>query len=254
MHKVTVCGLNTQNLPKLSAQESDELLDKIKKGDKMAKDKFVNANIRLVLSVVQRFYNRGNSDDLFQVGMVGLMKSIDGFDPSFNVRFSTYAVPMIMGEIRRWIKDSSGIKVSRNLRDTAYKALRCKELFELRHHSAPTLMEISQEIDIPIKQIVEALDAVSDTVSLQENVYNDGDDSLMLMEQISDSKQNEESWTEKISIRDGLQTLLDKEKEVIMMRYFIGKTQVEISNKIGISQAQVSRLEKNAIGKLRQFF
>lgn len=254
MHKVTVCGLNTQSLPKLTTSQSDALMIKLKQGDKMAREEFINANIRLVLSVVQRFYNKGNSDDLFQVGMIGLLKAVDGFDMAYNVRFSTYAVPMIMGEIRRWVKDSSGIKVSRNLRDIAYKALKCKEVMELRQQASPSLMEIAAEIDIPLRQVEEALDAVSDTMSLQEQVFSDGEDSLLLLEQISDTKQNEELWTENISIRDGMIALPDKEKEVIMLRYFVGKTQVEISNKIGISQAQVSRLEKNAISRLKQYF
>lgn len=251
MHKVVINGLNTQTLPKLSQIESEELLKKIKNGDKVAKEYFVTANIRLVLSVVQRFSNKGNSDDLFQVGIVGLMKAIEGFDLKYNVRFSTYAVPMILGEIRRYVKDSSGIKVSRSLRDVAYKALRAKEKFEIEHQVSPNLMEIASEIDIPIAEVVSALDAVSDTISLQENVFSDEDDSLCLMEQIGDEKQCEELWAQNLCLSDAIKLLPAKEREVLVMRYYIGKTQIEISQNIGISQAQVSRLEKNAIQKIK---
>lgn len=253
MHKVVINGLNTQTIPKLSQKESEELMLKIKNGDRLAKDKFVTANIRLVLSVVQRFSNKSNSDDLFQVGIVGLMKAIDGFDLKYNVRFSTYAVPMIMGEIRRFIKDSSGIKVSRALRDTAYKALKAKENYERNFQNTPSMLEIANEIDIPIYEVVSALDAVSDTISLQENVYSDEEDSLMLMEQISDDRQNEDLWAQNLSLSEAINLLPEKEKQVIILRYYIGKTQIEISKSIGISQAQVSRLEKNAIDKVKNY-
>lgn len=251
MHKVVINGLNTQTIPKLSQKESEELLKKIKNGDTCARDAFVTANIRLVLSVVQRFSNKGNSDDLFQVGVVGLMKAIEGFDLKYNVRFSTYAVPMIMGEIRRFIKDSSGIKVSRSLRDIAYKALKAKELFELKYQACPNMLEIAAEIDIPIAEVVSALDAVSDTISLQESIYSDEEDSLMLMEQIGDDRQSEELWAQNLSLSDAIKLLPEKERRVLIMRYYIGKTQVEISQSLSISQAQVSRLEKNAIGKIK---
>lgn len=253
MHKVVINGLNTQTIPKLSQKESEELMLKIKNGDRLAKDKFVTANIRLVLSVVQRFSNKSNSDDLFQVGIVGLMKAIDGFDLKYNVRFSTYAVPMIMGEIRRFIKDSSGIKVSRALRDTAYKALKAKENYERNFQNTPSMLEIANEIDIPIYEVVSALDAVSDTISLQENVYSDEEDSLMLMEQISDDRQSEDLWAQNLSLSEAINLLPEKEKQVIILRYYIGKTQIEISKSIGISQAQVSRLEKNAIDKVKNY-
>lgn len=252
MRKVVINGIDTRSLPKLKPKECEELLELVKKGDKEAKDKLVVANIRLVLSIVQRFSNRAGSDDLFQSGMIGLMKAIDGFDSKFNVRFSTYAVPMISGEIRRFIKDSTGIKVSRSMRDTAYKALKAKEMLELKNSTSPTMLEIASEIDIPLKEVVCALDAVSETVSLQECVYNDGEDGLLLMEQIADSTQNEETWSTSLALREGIKSLPEREKSVLAMRYYLGKTQTEISKSMGISQAQVSRLEKNALGKIKE--
>lgn len=252
MHKVVINGIDTRSLPKLKPKECEELLELVKKGDKEAKDKLVVANIRLVLSIVQRFSNRAGSDDLFQSGTIGLMKAIDGFDSKFNVRFSTYAVPMISGEIRRFIKDSTGIKVSRSMRDTAYKALKAKEMLELKNSTSPTMLEIASEIDIPLKEVVCALDAVSETVSLQECVYNDGEDGLLLMEQIADSTQNEETWSTSLALREGIKSLPEREKSVLAMRYYLGKTQTEISKSMGISQAQVSRLEKNALGKIKE--
>lgn len=252
MHKVVINGIDTRSLPKLKPKECEELLELVKKGDKDAKDKLVVANIRLVLSIVQRFSNRAGSDDLFQSGMIGLMKAIDGFDSKFNVRFSTYAVPMISGEIRRFIKDSTGIKVSRSMRDIAYKALKAKEMLELKNSTSPTMLEIASEIDIPLKEVVCALDAVSETVSLQECVYNDGEDGLLLMEQIADSTQNEETWSTSLALREGIKSLPEREKSVLAMRYYLGKTQTEISKNMGISQAQVSRLEKNALGKIKE--
>lgn len=253
MHKVVISGLDTNSLPKLTAKESNELLEQIRKGNRMAKDKFVLANVRLVLAMVQRFGSRGSADDLFQVGMIGLMKAIEGFDPQFNVKFSTYAVPMIQGEIRRHLKEDTGIKVSRSLRDIAYKALKAKEIYETQHCHAPSVMEVAAEIDVPVGQVVHALDAVSDTVSLQEKVYSDGEDGMLLMEQLGDAKQTEERWTDRIAIDQAMRELPEKEKTVLWMRYYVGKTQTEISDSIGISQAQVSRLEKNAIGKLRAY-
>ena len=252
MRKVVINGIDTKSLPKLTQAQCEELLTKAKAGDKQAKDDLVIANLRLVLSMVQRFSSRANSDDLFQVGVVGLMKAIDGFDPKFNVRFSTYAVPMITGEIRRFIKDSTGIKVSRSMRDIAYKALKAKEEFELKNSTSPTMLEIAEEIDVPLKDVVCALDAVSDTISLQDSVYSDGEDSLLLMEQIGDSKQSEEIWSTNLAIREAIKSLPEREKQVLTMRYYVGKTQMEISKSIGISQAQVSRLEKNALGIIKQ--
>lgn len=252
VRKVVINGIDTRSLPKLSQSECDELLKRVKQGDKDAKDKLVIANLRLVLSMVQRFSARTNSDDLFQVGVVGLLKAIDGFDPKFNVRFSTYAVPMITGEIRRFIKDGTGIKVSRSMRDIAYQALKAKEKFELTHSTSPTMLEIAEEIDVPLKDVVCALDAVSETVSLQESVYSDGEDSLLLMEQISDNKQSEEIWSTNLAISEAVASLPEREKEVLNLRYYVGKTQMEISKNIGISQAQVSRLEKNALKKIKE--
>lgn len=251
MHKIVINGLNTQTLPRLSSAEGNALLKQIRAGNREAKDTFVFANVRLVLSIVQRFRNKGNSEDLFQVGMIGLMKAIDGFDPSFNVRFSTYAVPMIQGEIRRFVKESSGIKVSRNLRDIAYKALHAREQMENRSGQAPSMLEVAAEIDVPIRDVAMALDAVSDTVSLQESVYRDEDDCVSIMEQLSDTTQSEEKWADSIALDQAVRALPEREREVLHMRYFTGKTQTEISRAIGISQAQVSRLEKNAIERLR---
>lgn len=251
MHKVVICGIDTGKLPRLSSEECIEYLQKIKQGDKQAQDHFVMCNLRLVLSVVQRFNNRGNSDDLFQVGCVGLMKAVKNFDLKYNVKFSTYAVPMIIGEIRRFLKDSTSIKVSRSMRDIAYKALRAKEELEKTYQKSPSVMEIAEEIDIPVRQVACALDAVSEPISLYESVYKDGEDSLMLMEQLQDTTSGEEKWTEYIMLKDAVGSLSDKEKNVLRLRYFVGKTQVDIANQIGISQAQVSRLEKTALDKIK---
>lgn len=252
-HRVTICGLDTSTLPKLKSKDLQELLVKLKQGDEDARQKFINANIRLVLSIVQRFGDtKENSDDLFQVGCVGLLKAIDNFDISLGVMFSTYAVPMILGEIKRFIRDSTSIKVSRNLRDTAYKALEARERLS-RDGREVQLAELSMELDIPEKDIAEALDAVSEPVSLYEKVWGEGEDSLQLMEQIFDKDATEERWAEKFSLRDALQKISERERQILEMRYFTGKTQVEISKSVGISQAQVSRLEKNAISKLKKY-
>lgn len=249
-HKVTICGFDTAQLPRLKAKECDELIAKIKGGDTEAEDYFIKCNLRLVLSVVQRFSSRGSSDDLFQVGCVGLMKAIKNFDVGYNVRFSTYAVPMIIGEIRRFLRDETSIKVSRRIRDVAYKALKTKETMEREQQRIPCVMEIAAELDIPVKEISCALDAVSEPISIYETAYSDSDDSLMLMEQLFDAKENEENWLENVTLKSALKTLPLKEREVLELRYYIGKTQTEISSQIGISQAQVSRLEKNALTKL----
>lgn len=251
MHKVYICGIDTGSLPKLTWDESVKLLERIAEGDKEAKDEFVMANLRLVLSVVQRFSNRCSSDDLFQVGCVGLMKSIANFDLKYNVKFSTYAVPMIIGEIRRFMKDSTSIKVSRSLRDTAYKALKAKEQLEINAVSTPTIMEIAEEIDMPISEVACALDAVSEPISIYESVYKDGEDSLMLMEQLYDEDTSEDKWSELLVLNDAMKALPDKERDVLKLRYYIGKTQVEIANMIGVSQAQVSRLEKTALDRIK---
>lgn len=254
MHKVVICGVDTNALPKLNKEQSEKLMKLAKQGDKYARDELVKANIRLVLSVVQRFNNKGNSDDLFQVGMVGLLKAVDNFDDKFNVRFSTYAVPMIIGEIRRFLKDSTGIKVSRSMRDMAYKVLKAKEEIERNRQITPTAVEIAEEIDLPIKEVVCALDAVSEPVYLQEPVYNDGEEGMVLEEQIGDGKNTEERWTDKICLSDAIADLPEKERKVLILRYYYGKTQTEISKQVNISQAQVSRLEKNALSKMKAYF
>lgn len=253
VHKVVICGVDTNALPRLDKKQCEALIAKAAAGDKEARDKLVNANIRLVLSVVQRFNNKGNSDDLFQVGMVGLLKAVDNFDSSFNVRFSTYAVPMIIGEIRRFLKDSSGIKVSRSLRDTAYKVLKAKEKIERDRQIVPSATEIAAEIDLPVKEVVCALDAVSEPVYLQDPVFSDGDDSMSLEEQIGDDKCTEDRWIDKISISSAIKSLPEKERKVLLLRYYYGKTQTEISKIVSVSQAQVSRLEKNALEKVKAF-
>ncbi|MDR3264314.1 MAG: SigB/SigF/SigG family RNA polymerase sigma factor [Clostridiales bacterium] len=253
-HRVEICGVNTGNLPKINSAESLELIKKIQNGDNEAREYFIICNIRLVLSLVQRFGSKNGSDDLFQVGCVGLIKALNNFDTSLNVRFSTYAVPMIIGEIRRFIRDSSALKISRNMRDIAYKAMQAREKLELRGGEEPTLMEIASEIDIPLSEISCALDAICDPVSLYESVFSDGDSSIMLMEQISDTKNTDEKWIEEAALKEAMKKLPDREREIIYLRYFIGKTQIEISEAIKISQAQVSRLEKNALARIRENF
>lgn len=253
--KVEITGINTNNLPKLSASEQAELMDKIKLGDKEARDKFAMANLRLVLSVVQRFQNRTNNfDDIFQVGCVGLMKAIDNFDTTLGVRFSTYAVPMIIGEIKRFLRDNNSIRVSRSLRDIAYKALKAKEELIKENSKEPDITEIAKFLDIPESDISVALEAISEPVSLCDPVYNEGDDTIYLIDQLSNAEDREENWLEKLNLKDALQKLTGREKQIVMLRYYVGKTQMEVSDEIGISQAQVSRLEKNAIKALRKNF
>lgn len=252
-NKVAICGVDTSTLPKLKNEELVELMKKVKEGDELARDEFVVANLRLVLSVVQRFSGKKEkSDDMFQVGCVGLMKAIDNFDMSLNVRFSTYAVPMIIGEIRRFLRDNNSIRVSRSLRDIAYKALQAREKLSKELDKDPTNEEIAKEIGIDVKDVNFALDAISETVSLNEPVYNDGSESIRIMDQISDLKNNEESVTEQIALQDALHKLNRREKEILLLRYYIGKTQMEVSEEIGISQAQVSRLEKNALSSMKK--
>ncbi|MCL2676202.1 MAG: RNA polymerase sporulation sigma factor SigG [Firmicutes bacterium] len=246
--KVVICGINTANLPKLTAGEQRDLLVRIKAGDEGARQEFVIGNMRLVLSIIQRFMSRKeNIDDIFQVGCVGLIKAIDNFNTDFNVRFSTYAVPMIIGEIRRFLRDNNSVRVSRSLRDTAYKALQAREALELTSQNEPSLEEIAAMIEIPLKDVVAAFDAISDPVSLFDPVYHDGGDTVMLMDQISDVKNRDEIWIEQVALRDSISKLNGREREILYLRYFEGKTQIEVSDEIGISQAQVSRLEKNAI-------
>ena len=252
-NKVAICGVDTASLPKLKNNELIELMKRVKEGDELARDEFVVANLRLVLSVVQRFTNkREKSDDMFQVGCVGLMKAIDNFDLSLNVKFSTYAVPMIIGEIRRFLRDNNSIRVSRSLRDIAYKALQAREKLSKSLGREPTNEEIAKTIDINVKDVNFALDAISETVSLNEPVYNDGNDAVRIMDQVSDLRNNDEAITEKIAIKDAVSKLSPREKEILLMRYYIGKTQMEVSEEIGISQAQVSRLEKNALSSMKR--
>lgn len=251
--KVEICGVNTSKLPVLSNEEKEKLFVKIKAGDNKAREEFINGNLKLVLSVVRKFNNRGeNVDDLFQVGCIGLIKAIDNFDLSQNVLFSTYAVPMIIGEIRRHLRDNNSIRVSRSLRDIAYKALQAKEALIAKNNKEPTLEEVAKEIGFTKEEISNALDAIQDPVSLYEPIYNDGADSLFLMDQISDDKNVDENWIEDIAISESLKKLNDREKMIIKKRFFDGKTQMEVADEIGISQAQVSRLEKTALLQMKK--
>ncbi len=253
INKVEICGVNTSKLPVLSNSEKLELFEKIKKGDKQARQEFIYGNLRLVLSVIQKFSNRGeNADDLFQVGCIGLMKSVDNFDLSQNVKFSTYAVPMIIGEIRRYLRDNNSIRVSRSLRDTAYKALGAKERLMAKNENEPTIEQISKEIGIDKDDIIFALDAIQDPVSLYEPIYNDGTDAIFVMDQLSDDKNGDEDWLEKIALKEAMKKLNEREKHILNLRFYKGKTQMEVAEEMGISQAQVSRLEKSAIGHMKK--
>ncbi len=253
MGRVTICGIDTATLPKLDSAKCDELLAKIKAGDSEARDLFLRANMRLVLSCVGRFSkSRESADDLFQVGMVGLLKALENFDVSLDVRFSTYAVPMILGEIRRALRDRTTIKVSRSMRDTAYRALKAREKMTANGLDEPDLMEISAEIGVPVKEVACALDAVSEPISFYEPVFGDGDDRLELVDQLADKKENSENWSERIALYEALKRVPERELQVIKLRYFDGKTQIEISKCVGISQAQVSRLEKSALARIRE--
>ncbi len=252
-NKVEITGISTSNLPKLSGQEQAELMQRLKNGDKEAREQFAICNMRLVLSVVQRFKGRKeNIDDIFQVGCVGLMKAIDNFDVSLNVKFSTYAVPMIIGEIKRFLRDTNSIRVSRSLRDIAYKTLKAREELLRETSDEPSVEDISKLLDIPIKEVALAMEAISDPVSLGDPVYNDGDDTIYLQDQVSDDRISEDIWVENLNLNEALKTLNDREKEIVNLRYFVGKTQMEVSEEIGISQAQVSRLEKNAIDSIKK--
>ncbi|TCK97873.1 RNA polymerase sigma (RpsG/SigG) subunit [Natranaerovirga hydrolytica] len=254
LNKVEICGVNTAKLPLLTNKEKDELFKKILEGDLEAREAYIRGNLRLVLSVIQRFNNSNEYvDDLFQVGCIGLIKAIDNFDISHNVKFSTYAVPMIIGEIRRYLRDNNSIRVSRSLRDTAYKALQVKEQLTRKHSKEPTVSEISSELGISKEEIVFALDAIQDPVSLHEPVYNDGGDSLYIMDQIGDKKNKEENWVESISLNEAMKKLSQREYHILMLRFFEGKTQMEVANEIDISQAQVSRLEKTAIRNMKKY-
>ena len=251
--KVEICGVNTAKLKVLSQQEMDALLLRSKAGDKQAREQLIEGNLRLVLSVIQRFEKRGESpDDLFQVGCIGLIKAISNFDPTKNVRFSTYGVPMIAGEVRRYLRDNSAIRVSRSIRDVAYKVLQTKEAMQLRLGREPTLEEIAKELELPREDVSEALDAVCAPVSLYDPVYADGGDPLTVMDQVRDVKNTDESWMERITLREAFKKLGDREKQILSLRFYDGKTQMEVAGMVGISQAQVSRLEKSAIGAMRK--
>jgi len=254
MNKVELCGVNTSKLPLLREDEKEELFRRIQKGDEKAREEYIKGNLRLVLSVIKRFDSSSESaDDLFQIGCVGLMKAVDNFDPERLVRFSTYAVPMIVGEIRRYLRDNSSIRVSRSLRDTAYKAIYAKEGYVRRYMKEPTVQEIADEIGIAKEDVVFALDAVQTPMSLHEPVYNDGGDALYVMDQVSDKKNREENWVEELSLEAAMERLNERERYIISLRFFEGKTQTEVAGQIGTSQAQVSRLEKNALKTMRQY-
>ena len=252
--KVEICGVNTANLKVLKNEEMTELLRRVKKGDKEARQKMIEGNLRLVLSVIQRFANRGeNMDDLFQIGCVGLIKAIDNFDPDlYDVRFSTYGVPMISGEIRRFLRDSSAMRVSRSLRDTAYRVLQAREQYVSEHQREPSVEELAKLLDIRREDVVMAMDAVADPVSLYEPVYSDSGDTVCVMDQVKDNKNTDENWLEHIALREAMSQLPQREQEILRLRFFEGRTQMEVSNEIGISQAQVSRLEKNALRQIRK--
>ena len=250
-NKVEICGVNTAKLKVLKESEKMELLKKMHDGDKTARDKLVNGNLRLVLSVIQRFVNRGeNLDDLFQVGTIGLMKAIDNFDISQNVRFSTYAVPMIVGEVRRYLRDNNALRVSRSMRDTAYHAMQVKEQLQTKLNRDPTMEEIAEALDLPVAEVVVALEAIVEPVSLYEPVYSDGGDTIYVMDQIG-SLDSDSDWLDEITIKETIRNLSPREKKILALRFMDGKTQTEVATEIGISQAQVSRLEKGAVRKIK---
>ena len=252
--KVEICGVNTAKLPVLNNEEKAALFERIEQGDKEAREAYIRGNLRLVLSVIKRFsQSNENVDDLFQIACIGLIKAIDNFDSSLDVRFSTYAVPMIIGEIRRFLRDNNAIRVSRSLKDTAYKAIYARENLTRMHAKEPTITEIAAEIGIPKEDIVYALDAIQNPMSLYEPVYTEGGDTLYVMDQISDKKSREENWVENISLSEAMKRLNERENEIITLRFFEGKTQMEVAEYIGISQAQVSRLEKNALAVMKKY-
>lgn len=251
--KVEICGVNTSKLKVLKNDETVELLKRTKTGDKNAREQLIAGNLRLVLSVIQKFTNRGeNVDDLFQVGCIGLIKAIDNFNIDLEVRFSTYGVPMIIGEIRRYLRDNSSLRVSRSMRDTAYRVLQAKEKFMAEHQREPSVEEIAKVLEIKREDVVFALDAITDPVSLYEPVYSDGGDTICVMDQVKDGKNTDESWLEQIALKEAIGRLSDREKHILTLRFFEGKTQMEVSAEVGISQAQVSRLEKNAISQIKK--
>ena len=252
-HKVEICGVNTAKLKVLKSDETRQLLLRAKAGDMQAREELIAGNLRLVLSVIQRFSNRGeNADDLFQVGCIGLIKAIDNFNTDLDVKFSTYGVPMIVGEIRRYLRDNSTMRVSRSMRDTAYKVLQAKESYMAQHQKEPTVDEIAKMLDTKREDVVLALDAILEPVSLYEPVYSDSGDTICVMDQVRDNKNNDEMWVERIALKEAVEHLTERERKILSMRFFQGKTQMEVSAEIGISQAQVSRLEKNALRQIRK--
>ncbi|MBR5520213.1 MAG: RNA polymerase sporulation sigma factor SigG [Clostridia bacterium] len=252
-NKVVICGVNTSRLPVLKNEEIECLLRRTKEGDKTAREALISGNLRLVLSVIQRFTGRGEApDDLFQVGCIGLMKAIDNFDITLDVRFSTYAVPMIIGELRRYLRDNSALRVSRSLRDTAYKALQLRERLTNEQKREPSIDEIAKLLGMKKEDVVFALDAISDPVSLFEPVYSDGNDTVCVMDQVSDTENTDENWLEHVALNEAIDRLSEREKKILSMRFYDGKTQNEVSQAIGISQAQVSRLEKGALDRIRK--
>ena len=255
MNKVEICGVNTAKLPILSNEEKDELLAEIKNGNVEAREKFINGNLRLVLSIIKRFYTRGeNADDLFQVGCVGLIKAMDNFDPKQNCQFSTYAVPRIVGEVKRYLRDNNAIRVSRSVKDLAYRVLAEKEKFLKENDREATIEEIAKIIDIPKEDIVMSLDAIQTPISLQEPAGNSDSDNIYIEDQISDKKNTDEFWAETITVAEAMKKLTDKERQVLNKRFFEGRTQIEVASEIGISQAQVSRLEKSAIDHIKRIY
>lgn len=252
--KVEICGVNTATLPVLTREEKAVLFQKMKNGDAEAREQYIKGNLRLVLSVIKRFQNSNeNPDDLFQIGCIGLIKAIDNFDPSLGLQLSTYGVPMIIGEIRRYLRDNNSIRVSRSLRDTAYKAIYAREGYMKKNLKEPTINEIAKEIGIAKEEIVYAMDAIQTPVSLYDPVYTEGGDALYVMDQISDKKNREENWVQSISLQEAVSRLSDREKHIIELRFYEGKTQMEVAGEIGISQAQVSRLEKNALKVMKNY-
>ena len=253
-NKVEICGVNTAKLPRYRDKEMMEMIEKVKAGDGEVREEFIKGNLRLVLSVIQRFNNRGeNPDDLFQVGCIGLIKALDNFDTSHGVKFSTYAVPMIIGEVRRYLRDNNSIRVSRSLRDTAYKALQAKEKLERLLQREPNVTEIAKELDMKREDIVLALDSIQDPISLFEPVFHDNGDAVYVMDQVKDMKNTDAKWIENISLSEAMKKLSPRERNILMMRFFEGKTQMEVAQEISISQAQVSRLEKNALKYMRKY-
>ena len=251
--KVEICGVNTAKLKVLKSEESLELLRRAREGDRQAREELISGNLRLVLSVIQRFSGRGeNVDDLFQVGCIGLIKAIDNFDVNMDVRFSTYGVPMIIGEIRRYLRDNSAIRVSRSIRDTAYRVLQAKEAYQAEHQREPTVDQIAEVLGLKREDVVMALDAVVEPVSLFEPIYSDGGDTVCVMDQVRDKKNTDEAWLEHIALEDAISKLSQREQRILALRFFQGKTQTEVSAEVGISQAQVSRLEKNALNQIKK--